>query len=509
MKNKICIISCLLAIYFGFLGAQTPTGRTAATVVADVLAQMPAERSSAYEQFMKELVDTGTEGVKILLEMRYAPGKGDNSAVDYALSGIANFASGDEALKSKVEQAFIATLDGVNDTETKAFIIRQLAIVGSEASIGKLAEYLSDEKLCSPAASAMVSIGGPLAGKTLQTLLMRRSAISPETQRSLIQALGDVTPVIEGTEELLKTMINVEDPITKGIALKALSRTGTKQSLPDMAAVAAATRYKAEITDATDAYLRLIKRVYEQGDTKEATADAQKLLQNATKSGSTQFRISAMEILFYNQADVIKTLKNALKDGNKTYRYAALNFASGAVDKALYTELYKTLPKAKTGEKIDILNWIVNEVSCPEKQQILKTIETGIDKPGSQTLIKLLNDRDNEVKQAAAEALGAIGDKTTLPAIADILKSQDINLLACARDVLSTFPDDISPAIAKVFNPASDEGKKIVLELLSVRKANAFFNLVLEQTKNSTPVVRDAAYNTLKDVVSEKDFVVL
>ena len=509
MKNKICIIVCLLVVCIGISTAQTPAGRTVATVVADVLAQMPAERSSAYNQFMKELTDSGAEGVKMLVDMRNAPGKGDNSAVDYALSGIANYASGDEALKSKMEQAFIATLDGVNEPETKAFIIRQLAIVGGEVSIGKLAGYLADERLCSPAASAMVSIGGPTAGKTLQMALMRRTAIAPETQRSLIQALGAVTPVIEGTEELLKTMITVDDPATKGIALKALSRTGTKLSLADMAAAAASTKYKAEITDANDAYVRLIKRVYEQGDTKEATAAAQNLLQNATKAGSVQFRIAALEILFYNQADVVKTLKTALKDGNKTYRFAALKFASGSADKVLYTELYKSLPKAKTGEKIDILNWIVNEASCPEKQQMLKTIETGIDKPGSLTLIQLLNDRDSEVKQAAAEALGAIGDKTTLPAIADILKSQDTNLLANAKNVLSTFPDDISPAIAKVYNQASNEGKKVVLELLSGRKANAYFNLVLEQTKNNDPSVRDAAYKTLKDVVSEKDFVVL
>jgi len=512
MKNRICsIIGCFLAIYSGFLTAQTPSGRTVSTVIADVLAQMPAEGSSAYNQFMKELVETGREGVKLLVEMRNAPGKGDNSAVDYALSGIANYATGNDTLKSKIEQTFIVALDGVNDPETKAFIIRQLAIVGSDESVKRFAEagYLADEKLCSPTTSAMVTIGGQSAGKILQAMLMRRSAISPEMQRSLIQGLGEIKPVIEGTEELLKTFITTDDLTTKGIALKALSRTGSKQSLSDMAAVAASMRYKVEITGAVDAYLRLIKRVYEQGDTKEAIAAAQKLIQNATASGSNQFRIAALEILLYNKADVIKTLKTALKDGNRTYRNAALKFASTAADKALYTELYKSLPKAKTGEKIDVINWIVNEAKYPEKQQVLKTIETGIDKPGSLTLIRLLNDRDNEVKQAAAEALGAIGDRTTLPAIADMLKGRDTKLLACAANVLATFPDDICPAIAKVYNQASDEGKKTVLELLSGRKGNAYFNLVLEQTKNSYSPVRDAAYKTLKDVVSEKDFVVL
>ena len=509
MKNKIFIIGCLLAVYSGILTGQTQSGRTTATVIADVLAQIPAERTRGYDQSMKALINTGAEGVKILVGMRNEPGKGDNSAVDYALSGIAHFASGDESMKAKIEQAFIAVLDDTNDQETKAFIIRQLAIVGSDASVSKLVGYLLDEKLCSPAASSIASIGGETAGKSLQTALMKRTAISPEAQRSIIQALGEVKPVIEGTEELLKTMIGANDLTTMGIAFKALSRTGTKRSLADLEAVAAFTGYKAEITNACDAYIRLIKRVYEQGDTKEATTAAQKLLQNATKSGSTQFRIAALEILFYNQTDVIKTLKTALKDGNKVYRNAALNFASSSADKVLYTELLKSLPKAKTGEKIDVLYWIGNEAKNSEKNQILKTIETGIDKTGTQTLTQLLNDRDNEVKQASAIALGAIGDKTALPALTSMLKSRDANLLSCAKGVLSSFPDDITPAIAKAYMQASDEGKMIIFELLSGRKANAYFNLVLEQTKNSSPIIKDAAYKTLKDVVSEKDFVVL
>lgn len=509
MKNKLYSIVCsILIVCTGMITAQTPANRAVSTVVADVLAQLPAEKPVAYNHLMKELSETGTEGVKMLVGMMNAPGKGDNSAVEYALSGLTHYASSDEVLENKIEQAYIATLDNTEEREIKAFIIRQLAIIGSDAAINKLSGYLSEESLSSPAASAIVSIGGEAAAKALQMALMRRIAISPEAQRNIIQALGDAASA-KGTEDLLRTMVQTNDVKTKAVVLKALSKTGSKESLPDLAAAAAATGYKAEVTDANGAYAQLIKRVYEQGSTKEAAAAAQSLLNNATKAGSSQIRVAALEVVFATQADKLKILKTALKDNDNTYRNAALRFASDYADKTMYTEMFKSLPKAKNEEKIAVLNWLGCEALCPEKKAILNTIETGIDKTGTQTLIQLLDNPDFKVKQASAIALGYLGDKEALPALTDLLKSNDVQITLLAKSVLSSFDGDISPALVKVINPASDAGKIVALELLSERKADAYFNAVLEQTKSSSPEVRSAAYGVLKDVVSEKDFVVL
>jgi HEAT repeat protein len=474
-----------------------------------VLAQLPAEKPKAYDQLMKELAETGVEGVKILVGMMNPPGKGDNSAVEYALSGLTHYASADEILKNKTEQAFIAALDETNERETKAFIIRQLALVGSDAGINKLSGYLTEDELSSPAACAIASIGGESAGKALQMALMSRSARSPEAQRNIIQALGDVVPSVSGAEDLLGTMIGTSDLKTKGVVLKALSRTGSKESLAELAAVAAATGYKPEVTDANDAYIQLIKRVYGQGETKEAFAAAQGLLKNATKAGSPQIRIAALEVIFLTQPDKLKTLKTALKDGNKAYRNAALRYASDYADKAMYTEMFKMLPKAKTEDKVDVLNWIGREAQCPDKKQVLKVIETGIDRTGTHTLVQLLDNSDFEVKQAAAGALGTIGDKDALPALTDLFKSNDLQIISLAKNVLSSFDGDISPSLAKVVSQASDKGKIAAIELFSLHKADAYLTTVMEQTKSASPEVKNAAYKALKDVVSEKDVVVL
>ena len=510
MKNKMFIMICsVLLLCPGIITAQSQTeDKAVSTIVADVLAQLPANDPSIYAQLMKELGNTGSEGVKNITGMMNAPGKGDNSMFEYALSGLAYFASGDEILKNKMEKAFIDVLDGINERETKAFIIRMLAIVGSEAGINKLSGYLADEELSSPAANAIAYISGESATKALQMALMRRSVRSPEVERNIIQALGDVVPV-DGTEDLLISMINTDDINTKSVVLKTLSRTGSKKSLPVLAIAAAATGFKAEVTDANGAYIQLIKRVNEQGGAKEAVAAAQSLLKNATRSGSSQLRIAALEVIFATQADKTKTLKTALKDNDIAYRNAALRFASDYADKAMYTDLLKSLPKIGNDEKIDVLYWIGNEAQNKDKREILKTVETSIERTGVQSLILLLGSPDENVKQAAASTLGSIGEKEAIPALADLLRNEDERIASFAKTALSSFEGNISQYVAKIMQQASNEGKKVALELLSLRKADAYFNVVLEQTKSASPKVKNAAYEALKNVASEKDFIIL
>ena len=506
MKNKIysIVFGAIILICSGTATAQSP----ASTVVANVLAQMPADEPAAYNTLMKELENTGAEGVKILVGMMKPPGQGENTAVEFALRGLTAYVSGDDVAKNKAEQAFIAALDIVNDMEIKKFVISQLALIGSDASISKLSALLTVDDFSSSAALAIASIGGETAAKTLQMALMSRNTRSPQAQINIIQALGDVQPAAAGVDELLKSMLNT-DIKTKTVVLRTLSKVGSKESLSALASNAALTGYKAEITEANDAYIQLIKRVYSLGDTKEASTAAQNLLKNATKAGSAYMRVAALEVIFMTQTDKSKTLMTALKDGDISYRNAALQFASCYADKNMYMELMKMLPKAKNPDKVDILNWLGNEAQCPDKKEIIKSIEIGIDKIGIQTLIQLLDNPDFDVKCAAAITLGSIEDNSSIPALAGMMRSEDAKVVAIAKEVLSSFSGNISSPLANIMDKASGEGKKAALELLAMRQSDALFNVVLQQTNSSLPEVKNTAYNTLKSVVSEKDFIVL
>ncbi len=93
---KIVLLAvCLLTM--GGLTAQTPQQRTTSTIVADVLAQLPAETTAQYNQLMTDLVGTGEEGLMNVINTMLPPGPESNAKVKFALSGWTNFVAKDEA----------------------------------------------------------------------------------------------------------------------------------------------------------------------------------------------------------------------------------------------------------------------------------------------------------------------------------------------------------------------------------------------------------------------------
>ena len=148
MRKAYISIAALL-LCGSMLMAQTPANRTAKTTAADVLAQMPAAKQAAYNKLIGDLSSTGEEGVLMLVNMINAPGKGSNANVDYALSGLTHYvmAKGEENARLVTAKAYLKALEMVNERETKAFIIRQLQMLGKDECIDVLASYLNDESL--------------------------------------------------------------------------------------------------------------------------------------------------------------------------------------------------------------------------------------------------------------------------------------------------------------------------------------------------------------------------
>lgn len=507
MKKIFLLVSSALLLCGSILMAQAPANRSVQTVIADALAQLPADNQNTYNGLIKDLCATGEEGVLALIGQMNPPGKGSNAQLDYALSGMSHFVTGADqsAARNMLENAYHKALEQQEDREIKAFIIRQLGISGTAASIDKLAVYLNHEELSGPASRAIASIGSEKAGQALMASLMRRMG-TPKTQQDAILALSKVP--VNGAEELVKGYLNAEDVNMRKVALYTLSRIGTKASLSEVFAATEKAGFTMEKSGANDACVLLIKRVFEQGDMKEATAAANNLLKKSTKAGKTGTRIAALQLLMTGQDNktASKTLMTALKDPCKEYRNAALDAATAFADKTLYTDLLKSSVKMKAAEQLDVISWISREAKCPQKREVLNTVEVGIEKTAVQALIELLGkSNDLTVKQATAKALVNLGNAQAVPALASLLTSSDKEIVALGKESLATFKGDIAPAVAKMIPTAGDQGKVAGAELLAMRRATNLLNVVLELTKSGSKDVKEAAYTALKDVVSEKD----
>ena len=161
---------------------------------------------------------------------------------------------------------------------------------------------------------------------------------------------------------------------------------------------------------------------------------------------------------------------------------------------------------------ITLLNrtmWIGRESKCPQKHETIKNLELRFDQPVRLVILNQLADKDFAVKQAAVWALVKIGDESVIPSLANLLKDADKQTVLFAQDALIAFKGNVSPAVAQVIPTAGDAGKAAGVEILAIRKATGSMNTVLEQTKSASPEVKTAAYKALKDVVSDRDRVML
>jgi hypothetical protein len=98
--KKLFIAILLLALVPFAAGAQDARQRTAETIVADALAQLPAQTPKAFDSLMQELAATGADGIRMMAGMLVPASEGKNAVVEYALGGVVSYVSaqGREAL---------------------------------------------------------------------------------------------------------------------------------------------------------------------------------------------------------------------------------------------------------------------------------------------------------------------------------------------------------------------------------------------------------------------------
>ncbi|MDR2389602.1 MAG: DUF1080 domain-containing protein [Tannerellaceae bacterium] len=507
MKNIYLLIPVLFLL-ISTPALQSQDNRTVSTIVADVLAQIPANNQDDYNKQFADLLSTGEEGIFSLINMIHAPGQGNNAQVDYALSGLSHYVmgKGDENLRMATAHTYIKALDRIEEHETKIFIIKQLQIIGKDESVDALARYLNEESLSSPAAQALASIRTEKAGQALKSSLLRKMG-TRKSQQNVILAIGEAR--VADTENVLRGMISEEDENFQKVTFYALSRVGNKESINELYAAAEKKGFAWEKTGASESYIALLKHLVEQGDIEEASKAASELLRKATKARRTHTRNAALQILLSIEKEKgLKRVQAALKDPSREYRNAALDYASAFTSPEVYTELIKTMAKAKPEVRVDILNWLGHESLVDEKKALLRTLDIRFDLPARQVIINQLKSPDFIVRQAAVWALVRIGDTSFIPPLANLLTQTEPDI-SLGRDALIAFKGDVTSDVVRIVSKAPDEGKIAAVKVLALRKASTRINTILDLIKSGAPDVKKAAYIALKDVVTEKDLTLL
>lgn len=143
--------------------AQDSRGRTTSTIIADGLAQLPAQNLDALYQVMSELAATGADGARQLAAMLLPSDQGKNAPFHYAIDGLTSYVTipGREAQAAAVKQGLQAALDACTDEANRAFLAAQIAKLSPETqAVAHAAENLAS---VAPASRAVAELRDKVA----------------------------------------------------------------------------------------------------------------------------------------------------------------------------------------------------------------------------------------------------------------------------------------------------------------------------------------------------------
>lgn len=152
----------------------------------------------------------------------YKPG--DDPTVLIPIDRAVMAVHGNVAARAALEQRLVGYLGAVYSSVARSFVCRELAIIGSAASVPGLAPLLLDDELSVFARQALERIPGPEADKAL------RDAIAKSKGRTRIGIINSVAVRRDPRSVSLLVKAANEEPEATAAAAKALGEIGTTES---------------------------------------------------------------------------------------------------------------------------------------------------------------------------------------------------------------------------------------------------------------------------------------
>jgi HEAT repeat protein len=488
MRRRIRFGSLLLviAIFISTVMALD-RGQTTKSSILSLIEKFPAQSTEERDRMASELIQWGRDGILEICRFLVPSGKGDDTHVRFALSALATYVSqrGLEKDREMYAKALIEALEREIDKEVQAFLIRQLQRSGRKESVKALRKYLNDNKLCDPAAQALVAIGTQDAEKALlKSLGTSRGA----NRVIVIKALGELRSK-GATKKILEHATSGDDELRQ-VTLYALANIGDPraESVLDKVSLEAASYERAK---APSLYLLYTRRLAESGHKAQCMRICRKLIKNYTAPQESHIPCTAISILVDILGErAFADLLQAVESPNQELRARAL-------------ELAHRIP----GEEYTA-QWIakIEDVSPEVQAQIITMLGDHGDKTALPILMERLESHMKIVRLAAIPAVSKLGKSEVLENLVPLFQSDEEDEVASVKQALLGFPGHlVVPAAVKAMEEVPSLSKVALIEILSDKGAKEHADVVFALAKSEDSKVRRAALSGLESLVTEED----
>jgi hypothetical protein len=481
--KKIFFVSAFL-----FIGALRATAQDSR--ISAILDKEPAGNAAELNANAIATAQLGESGIADMIGMLSPAGQGDNTKLYDAIAGFSFYVTQNakEPWRSMAVRSYSRALSKVNDKDNQAFIISQFQIVGKDDAVATLKSYLSDERLCDPAARALVKVNSPASKAALLSAL---KSAQGNCKLSLVESLGDSKNTL--AVKNISGLVGTDKKLDK-VAWYALANIADPASANLIAGAAQKAGFTFEPTNATSSYLLFIRNLAKKNKVTAARL-AKTLSANASAAGQVQTQTAALKLLVdIEGAGSTPLLIEAARSPNAQYRDAALKFAAPYLDLAATASWVNELNKSGNAEKAAIIKMLG-------------------DKPASGALpavLKQLKSQDSDVVVAAITASGKIGQDKVLNDLLSLLKTaSDAEVAAVQNALMIMKGNTVTTKVANALPDMPANAKIALINVLAARQAHDKIDMVTPLLNSQEPGVRAAAYGSLKQLAGENNLVQL
>ena len=446
--------------------AQDARQRTAETIVADVLAAMPAADASTQAVQMADLASAAPSSVVKVASMLKPAGPGvRNNVYEYALTGLSSYASANPSVRSAVCQGFVEAVKATADKTNKRFLLMQLKPLATLAEVPFIKELAKDPDLAPVAVGTLVAIQGSESAilDLVKGTGVDRSLLADAVAR---KGLSCAEPV------LLEWAASSQGYELDAIC-SALAGVGSAASLETLSSKS--------ISD----YASLAVRLARGGNDKAVAKAAKTLLASDVSAYKSAGALAQMK---NNPAKALKTLASALKSTDVQFRNAVLDGAAEVAGKeAVATLLQEGFAKYPAEVKADAINWFGSNAVHTASQLVSSAVA------------------DPSCASEAIVAAARLGGEDCLAALASQLVGPNA---AQAAQALKAFNGDILEATAGALRncPADDASALApIVNLISGRRLTALSPEIFKLAESSDNAVASLCRSALPGVVTASD----
>lgn len=366
------------------------------------------------------------------------------------------------------------------------FAIRELSIIGSEASVPVLARMLREPPTAEIASYALARIPGKVSTDALRDSL---GGASGNIQLEIINALGqrhDGRSV--GT---LKAFLSSPNQLAREAAITALAEIGNEGALQALAeARKAATGPGAERL--SEAFLHCARRLAEQSQ-KVLAVKAYKQLLAANEP--ERIRIAALGALTETDTEAaLPDLTAALQAKTPAMRAAAIRFASGIAGDSVTAVLVKRFPEFESADQARLLAALTDRGDPAARSLLVSAAQAGA----------------GEVRIAALRGLGELGDGTSVSILAAASGSGQTEERETARASLYRLHGvDVDKAIIAALRSTSGQEKLELITAVGERSLTGAAEALVGLLSEPEPSIHREALRSLRNVAGPEHIPVL